>query len=174
MTNRKKPPVKKPRGRPAKVKPQPKEQLPAVATKHPFRPRKIEPSDHAKFYVVKEKGKEAFVLPLDKHESKKKRQLDVARARGLINSWMDGIEKNKEEMTPLNFKQLTDAMKNLDEIEEKAYDNDVPIRPRTGNSEPDDLDELMANAVKAGMKVKERQMESAARNKPIDVEADDV
>ena len=54
------------------------EQLPAEVPPVPpkkYKPQKIKPTDHAKFYVVKERGKQPFNLAQDKTENRKLWQL---------------------------------------------------------------------------------------------------
>jgi hypothetical protein len=155
-----------------------KPQLPAIqheqppAKKNVYKPRRIKPTDHAKYYIVKESGKADIILPLDANENRRQRQLDAAAYRGFLKDYI-GTKHKKNElsgMKPNEVKQLGEALKIADELDRMAWQDDIPMKPRSGGI--NDLDELMESAVNAGMKIKEKMQKS--QKKVIDAKTTDI
>jgi hypothetical protein len=141
------------------------------ATHKAFKPRRIKPSDHAKYYIVKEKNRPDIILPLDANENRRQRQLDSAEYRGLLKRYMGDKQKRGEldRMKPAELKQLGESLKIADELDRMVWVDDIPLKPRTGAV--DDLEGLMESAVKAGMNLKAKEQK---RQKVIDAESSDV
>jgi hypothetical protein len=156
-----------------------KEQPPATTGDQPpapqkaFKPRRIKPSDHAKYYIVKQGGgKPDLTLPLDANENRRQRQLDSAEYRGLIKEYMGEKHQKRElqRMKPQELKRLGEALKIADELDRNVWVDDIPLKPRTGAVE--DLQGLMEKASGFGSAIKKRREKQA--EVVIDAESSDV
>lgn len=143
----------------------------SLAKKRSFKPRRIKPTDHAKYYIVRQSGKHDIILPLDANENRRQRQLDAAEYRGLLKEYIGQKHKNKQidKMKPTEVKQLGEALKIADELDRMAWQNDIPLKPRTGSM--DDMEELLEKAVTTGMKMKAKMQKNL---KVIEAETTDV
>jgi len=72
-------------------------------------------------------------------------------------------------MKPTEVKQLGEALKIADELDRMAWQNDIPLKPRTGSM--DDMEELLEKAVTTGMKMKAKMQKNL---KVIEAETTDV
>jgi len=139
----------------------------------------IRNTDHAQMLVIKRRGKPNIEMALDMRHAKRKWQMDAANYRALVNGMVDDLRKSGElsELSPLQLKQIGESLKTAAELDQMAYDDNSPV-PSDGGSNGKSggtaSDNIIAQALEAGMSLKDEIDKLKKTKDPIEADAQDV